>query len=293
VAGRIRTIKPELREHQPFASLTDGAARLFLALYTIADDEGRCPAGAAFLGGAVFFARPRAAHVVGQLIGELERASLIATYLADGSPYLNICGWHEKGSVTHQRIEKPQPARYPAPTLNDSRTHSGNGSRSRSLTDLRPPTSDSDSDQDHRPQTEIAGAKRARKPASEPPAHALELAQLLHELISKNLPESKIAKHSEAAKKKAYGTWASDIDLLHREDGIAIDHIARAIRWCQAEPFWKSHILSGRKLREKYDTLEAQRTRAPSANGVGRATPATSEQHALDAAKGPSWMAAH
>lgn len=145
MAGRIRSIKPELREHAPFATLTDASARLFTMLYTIVDDEGRCPADAAFLAGAVFYGRPRAPNVVGRMVRELAKAGLIATYTAEGRQYLEIVDWHLKGSVVHQRIDKPQPGRYPAPKSTDSR-NVPRTVHERSETDLRPPTSDPDQD---------------------------------------------------------------------------------------------------------------------------------------------------
>ncbi|MGE0551359.1 MAG: hypothetical protein AB7O24_26105 [Kofleriaceae bacterium] len=113
--GRIRTIKPELRELLAFASLSDGAARLFLMLPTMADDKGRCPAAPSQLAGAVFFVKQRSANVVGQLLAELEAAELIRRYQTKGGSFLEIAGWSDKGSATYQFIKKPHPFRFPAP----------------------------------------------------------------------------------------------------------------------------------------------------------------------------------
>jgi len=49
--------------------------------------------------------------------------------------------------------------------------------------------------------------------------------------------------------------WAADIDKLIRIDGKTDGEIERVIRWCQADSFWKGNILSGAKLREKWDQL--------------------------------------
>lgn len=43
--------------------------------------------------------------------------------------------------------------------------------------------------------------------------------------------------------------------LMLDRDGHTVDQISRAIRWCQADEFWRSNILSMSKLREKYDQL--------------------------------------
>jgi hypothetical protein len=156
MAGRIRTIKPELREHLAFASLSDRAARLFTMLYTLVDDEGRCPGGAGYLLGQVFFAKPVSPQLIGRAIAELEEAKLIRTYVSNNAPYLEILGWREKGSIAHQVVNKPQPGRYPAPSSPDYGNGSGNDSRSAPVrtSDLRT----SDLDQDHDPDQDLARA---------------------------------------------------------------------------------------------------------------------------------------
>lgn len=115
MAGRIRTIKPELITIERFAKCSDPAARLFIGVYSLVDDRGNCPAGPQFLSGQIFYARPRGATVLGRILAELEAARLVDLYRVDGAQYLSIVGWSEKGSPTHQRIDKPQPPRYPVP----------------------------------------------------------------------------------------------------------------------------------------------------------------------------------
>jgi hypothetical protein len=60
------------------------------------------------------------------------------------------------------------------------------------------------------------------------------------------------------------------IRLMLDRDGRTVQDIEGAIRWCQADSFWRSNILSAVKLREKYDQLRlsAQRQR-----GSSRPTP--------------------
>ena len=41
------------------------------------------------------------------------------------------------------------------------------------------------------------------------------------------------------------------------------EQIEAAIRWCQADEFWRSNILSASKLREKYDQLRLAAARQP------------------------------
>lgn len=53
--------------------------------------------------------------------------------------------------------------------------------------------------------------------------------------------------------------------LMLDRDGRTVEQVTAAIRWCQADEFWRSNILSMSKLREKYDQirLDAERKRGP------------------------------
>jgi uncharacterized protein YdaU (DUF1376 family) len=79
----------------------------------------------------------------------------------------------------------------------------------------------------------------------------LDLANLLSDLI--------LASDSKAKTNPA--GWALDIDKLHRLDGRERDEIEAVIRWCQADSFWQPNIRSGKKLRDKFDTLLGQMSR--------------------------------
>lgn len=135
MSGRIRTIKPELRDDPAFARLTDRAVRLFCMLLTLVDDGGHCPATPAYLAGQIFYARSCSLNAIGQALAELEGAGFIKRYTAAGAEYLEIAGWADKGSRTHQRIDKPQPLRWPVPEWFRSANDSGNESATDSKTD--------------------------------------------------------------------------------------------------------------------------------------------------------------
>ena len=55
-------------------------------------------------------------------------------------------------------------------------------------------------------------------------------------------------------------TWAKDIDLAIRIDGRTVEEITRCIEWIYTDKgeFWQKNILSGKKLREKFDTMNMQ-----------------------------------
>jgi hypothetical protein len=120
MAGRIRTLKPEILSEAQLASLPDFAWRLFLSLYALVDDPGRCPASPRFLNGQVFWGAQRKDSVVEKALRTLEQAGLIRTYCVQGTDYLEIVGWREKGSLTYQRIDKPGPDRFKGPASSDS-----------------------------------------------------------------------------------------------------------------------------------------------------------------------------
>ena len=75
----------------------------------------------------------------------------------------------------------------------------------------------------------------------------LRLASFLLKEIQKNKPDFKIPNLQ---------VWAKDIDLMIRRDRRIPDRIREVIVWSQADPFWKSNILSPVALRKQFDRLE-------------------------------------
>lgn len=58
--------------------------------------------------------------------------------------------------------------------------------------------------------------------------------------------------------------------LMIDKDGRAIDQIARAIQWAQADPFWAPNVMCAAKLREKYEQLQLA---AKKGRGGGQQSP--------------------
>lgn len=71
------------------------------------------------------------------------------------------------------------------------------------------------------------------------------LSELLLNLIKERDPKAK----ADLQK------WAIHIDLLIRKDDRSPEDIENVIRWCQDDDFWRSNILSTKKLREKFTAL--------------------------------------
>lgn len=137
-------------------------------------------------------------------------------------------------------------------------------------------TQDQDQDQDQ------THTRVAPDGAGDVEPEALRLARKLIDRIAEKQPTGKIAKLSatDRNKKATSKAWAPEIEKLHRLDGIPYSDIESAITWCQDSTFWSGCILSGQKLREKYDTLEAQRRRGNSTDPrYGRVEPSAAEEY--------------
>lgn len=84
-----------------------------------------------------------------------------------------------------------------------------------------------------------------------------KLALLLRQKILENLPSARVPRASPDGLAK----WCLDINRMIRLDKRDPDEIASVIRWAQSDSFWRSNILSARKLREKWETLVLQSKR--------------------------------
>lgn len=115
MAGRIRSIKPEILENERTARLSHEGWRLFVSLFTLADDYGNLHAAPERLTGAVFWGRA-AAEPVSRLLEELAKAELVLLYIAKGQSCAHILGWYE-----HQRVDKPGKPKVPAPSDDDTK----------------------------------------------------------------------------------------------------------------------------------------------------------------------------
>lgn len=93
--------------------------------------------------------------------------------------------------------------------------------------------------------------KNIRKNPSSP--EAFRLSGVLADLIQENNPCN--TNLNNRKRDATVARWAADVDRLIRLDGKSPEEIERVIRWSQRDSFWKSNILSGVKLREKWNQL--------------------------------------
>lgn len=99
MAGRIRSIKPEILDDERSAGLSHEAWRLWVSMWLVADDFGRLRGDSRRLAATIFWARETAAGV-DSLIGELVSKQLIRCYEVRGQKYVEISNWSK-----HQRID--------------------------------------------------------------------------------------------------------------------------------------------------------------------------------------------
>ena len=87
---------------------------------------------------------------------------------------------------------------------------------------------------------------------------ALDLATYFFDEILKNNPFSRLHKLSIREKASTIKRWATDFNLLLSKDAQKTIKIEEVIRFATRDTFWSANILSGRKLRDKWDTLTTQ-----------------------------------
>ena len=119
---RIRTTKPEFWTSAQVLECSPIARLLFLGLWNFCDDAGRHPNSAKQCKAEIFPSDDFTSHNILEMLLELSENGLIEFYTVDNEEYFYITGWH------HQRIDKPQPAKYPPPPTK-TEMHSANDPR--------------------------------------------------------------------------------------------------------------------------------------------------------------------
>jgi len=87
---------------------------------------------------------------------------------------------------------------------------------------------------------------------------ALRLAELPFSEIIRENPQSRLLNQNRSKKQKTITGWAKDIEKLIRLDKQEPSTFGEVILFATHDNFWGANILSGRKLRDKRDTLTKQ-----------------------------------
>lgn len=148
MAGRIRSIKPEILDDEEAAGLSDAAWRLWVSVWLLADDAGNTRAGDKYLAGQVWQDTNRASSIP-TLLEELATSRRLEVYENSGERYAHIRNWE-----LHQRIDNAGKPRVKGPEHEKSirwaksRGDSPRVAAVRGLTNDQRPTTN---DPDHRP----------------------------------------------------------------------------------------------------------------------------------------------
>lgn len=123
--ARIRSIKPEFWEDEEIALLSRDARLLYIASWNMADDEGLLRWSAPYLkANAFMYDHDVSIADVERLMGELARF----VFAYKGGKAQQTLGW-----ITtfhrHQKPNRPQPSKLPAPAVHDSAVRDAYGQR--------------------------------------------------------------------------------------------------------------------------------------------------------------------
>ena len=272
MAGRIRSIKPEVLDDERVCALSDEAWRLWVSTWLLADDYGNLRAGDRYLASQVWQDSGRAARINGLLV-ELRAAGRLYLYESGGERFAHIENWEK-----HQRIDNAGRPRVPSPLDENSRLWvESRGEPPRvaaslgdSPLDHRPPTTD------HRPpKGGLALVADQPKAASGHSADALQVLEALNAARSSAIRGARPLKairanleHIEARLRDGHGVD----DLLHVIAVCAseVRRDASAAKWFTAvTPFRKDNF--GRKLGMVADADRPRRADSVDADELARA----------------------
>lgn len=90
------------------------ARLLFIGIWNFCDDEGRHPLAPKQIKALVFPGDGFTADEIAGMLDELSANDLIRPYAVEGKEYFEVTGWQ------HQKIDRPQKAKYPAPLADNS-----------------------------------------------------------------------------------------------------------------------------------------------------------------------------
>lgn len=258
--ARIRTIKPDFFKSERIDAFKSDTVRLlFVGLWTYVDDYGRGRDDARLVRAEIFPLRDdMTTGEVEKMLVELTEHGVIARYSVGGKRYLHVTNWDE-----HQRVSRPTESKFPPPedgeeTPSDldscDTIESSMKNIEFSMVHIEPSCQEKEMEQ--------GKGTGKREKEVDPPGEALRLSNLLADLIEEN----------GALRPKVTEAWWQSVDRMMRIDKRTPEQIERAMRWSQAHEFWRSNILSPRKLREKYETLRLQAQTSNRANGSGLST---------------------
>jgi len=259
--ARIRSIKPEFFKHLELQELESAHPNQYImlvysGLWTQCDKNGVFFYNAKVLKNEVL---PYIDFDMRKTLDILEREGYFIRFRSGNREYGHIQNFSKYQFPS--KNEKDAPAKYPAPPKNND-----SGNDSENITEDVP---DNDSEnitepegkrikekgiQDKRKKDKgVAEGSDEPQPLSDSEKSAFELSELLLSEHRKEIPDFLSGKD-----KAVIPRWAEDIEKLIRIDKKPPETIRQVILWAKADCFWFPNIISGKKLREKFETLYGQ-----------------------------------
>ena len=141
-------------------------------------------------------------------------------------------------------------------TIYDINKEEGNGQANTKLTGQQRANNE--------PITTNKNVKKEKNEKKPLPAEAVSIADMIISHVREMNPNAKNI--SDSKLKATRQAWASEIDRAARLDGRTFEELAAAFEWARRDSFWRTNILSGGTLREKYDKLYIKMNGATHAN---------------------------
>jgi len=108
--ARIRSIKPEFFTSGQVVECSTNARLLFVGSWVFCDDKGRHPLSFKRLKMEVYPGDDFTNDEIESMFNELWKVGLVTVYQHGGERFFCVNGW------SHQKIDRPQPPKYPAPS---------------------------------------------------------------------------------------------------------------------------------------------------------------------------------
>lgn len=255
--AKIRSLKPDFFISDQVTSVSFEARYFFQGLWVFGDDEGLIKNSPKSLKMQIL---PGDDVKVEPLINELVDVGLVFEIGSDQGPLL----W-TPGVQAHQMPKRITQTKF---------TGMGSPYSSRSEGKCSPhgtPTGGTRGEMSPSSGVESSGEKGSGEERNESgvaDATRADVERLL------DLLDSELTRNGVKRLPKRNKANRDAIRLMIDRDGIPEDQVEGAIRWCQADEFWRGNILSASKLREKYEQLRAQAAR-------GRRMPAVQQNIGL------------
>ena len=291
--GRI--VVRSITESKKLAALeTDGARLLYTWLVIMVDCEGRFTGDPFLVNARVFVRLGKPQEEVEEYLQDLENKNLIVRWIHQGDMFLCLPNFHEKTPGTNRmkeaKSEIPDPPKEliqdwekrvkSGLTLDQVQTNSGstlaskdkNKDKNKDKEDIKRYVRKIISKEE--PESEeflikVEGKKKIyfmfdqgdQTPLLEEDGFEPIDVKAVQYLINRILENDERVHVINNLTPKRIKTWFQESKRLRLINEAPVEEIAKVMKWCQDDTFWRVNILSMAKFRQQYDKLRLQMKR--------------------------------